>query len=83
MLKHIDRNGNGGDRERPREPLPIGLRLRDTHHDREGVILDVASQYTHPQAQPIFSYLVRWDDGQVQALAEGALRGGHGIEPAE
>lgn len=73
-------SGGRGPREPERDPFPIGLRLRDTYHDREGEILDVARQYTHPQAAPIYNYLVRWRDGQVEALAEAAIRSGHGIE---
>ena len=34
---------------------------------------DSACQYAHPNAEPVFNYLVRWDDGQVSALTEHAL----------
>jgi len=44
------------------------------------VILDHARQYAHPQAAPVFHYLVQWDDGQTQGLAEAALAPGRGIE---
>ena len=73
--------GRGRGRQDPnREPLSTGVRIRDVQFDREGEIVDVARQYTHPQAAPIFNYLVRWQHGQVQALGESALQANHGIE---
>jgi hypothetical protein len=54
--------------------------VRDPRLDREGEILDHACQYTHPQAAPIYNYLVRWQDGQIEAVAEAAFRGSHGLE---
>jgi len=44
------------------------------------VVLDFACQYAHPKAEPVYSYLIRWDDGQVNALSEAALGGGQGYE---
>ena len=77
---------SGGNRQRPgkpparREPLEVGRRLFDTVADREGEIVEFACQYAHPQAPPTYAYLIRWQDGQIQALAEAALRPGQGIE---
>jgi len=65
------------------DQLPEGQKLRDARLSREGVVLDVACQYSHPKAPPIYSYLVRWDDGQVQAISEGALARGQGVELAD
>ena len=66
-------------RPRKRAPLGQGRRIRDQQEARTGVVLDHACQYAHPKAQPVYSYLIRWDDGQVQALSETALRGGFGL----
>jgi len=63
-----------------RAALSEGTRIRDLLYQRTGVIQEVARQYAYPQAPPNFVYLVRWDDGQVQALAEAAFQGGHGLE---
>jgi hypothetical protein len=60
-----------------------GQKIRDLGEDRDGVILDVACQYAHPKAQPVFSYLIRWQDGQVQALSEHAFGAEPGIELVE
>lgn len=68
------------DRERDREPLAIGQVLLEDATGRQGQILDAARQYAHPQAAPVFVYLVRWDDGQVQSLSEHALKSGQGID---
>lgn len=62
------------------EPLKPGQRVRDLRHRLEGVVLDFACQYAHPKAEPVYSYLIRWDDGQVNALSEAALGGGQGYE---
>jgi len=37
------------------------------------VVLEHACQYSHPKADPVYSYLIRWEDGQVSAISEGAL----------
>jgi hypothetical protein len=63
--------------------LEAGQKVRDAVENRTGVILDVACQYAHPKAQPVFSYLIRWQDGQVQALSEHAFIGDRGLEPLE
>jgi len=47
---------------------------------RVGTIVDLARQYSHPKADPVFNYLIRWDDGQISAFSEDAFRGGAGIE---
>jgi hypothetical protein len=70
------------DREshRTQEPFQIGREVRDRAANRTGTILDLARQYSHPKAEPVFSYLIRWDDGQVQAFSEQAFSSSHGLE---
>lgn len=65
--------------DEPREPLRVGQKLQERSSDRVGTILEFACQYAHPKAEPAFNYLVRWDDGQIQALHESALDGGYGL----
>lgn len=65
------------------EPLPNGQKIRDRAERRHGVVLDHACQYAHPKAAPVYSYLVRWQDGQVQALSEAAFGGRDGVEITE
>ena len=55
------------------EKLTVGQKLFDTHGQQHGVVLDIARQYAHPKAAPVFSYLVKWDDGQVLAITDAAL----------
>jgi hypothetical protein len=45
--------------------------------------MDCACQYAHPKAQPVYNYLIRWEDGQVQAFTETALAKQFGLELAE
>ena len=78
MKRHGDSSGRG--KGARREPLQVGQKIRDNQQYREGVIVDYACQYTHPQAQPIFNYLVRWQEGQITALGESAIRSNFGIE---
>lgn len=73
-------SGSRGKRDHARDPLPAGQGVVDTTSGREGEILDAARQYAHPQAAPVFVYLIRWQDGQVQSLSEHALKPGQGIE---
>ena len=72
-------DGKGGSKHkqrfRPAEKLEIGQKIHDTLGHQDGVVLDIARQYAHPKAPPIFSYLIRWEDGQVLAIAEAALSG--------
>jgi hypothetical protein len=65
------------------ERLETGQKIRDVRLSRVGIVLDYARQYSHPKAQPVYSYLVRWEDGQVQAISEGALAPGCGVEPLD
>jgi len=44
------------------------------------LILDFACQYAHPKADPVYNYLIRWEDGQVQAFSSDALGGRYGFE---
>ena len=60
-------------RDREEERLSTGQRLRHLRHGAVGEIVDSACQYAHPNAEPVFNYLVRWDDGQVSALTEHAF----------
>ena len=69
----VSRKKSRGDDTGGEEPLVVGQQLRHRDSGRAGEILDVASQFTHPNAEPVYSYLVRWDDGHVEAIAEGAI----------
>lgn len=71
--------GNGNGRRHGVGKVDVGSRVRDTHANRIGVVLDTARQYAHPQARPVFSYLIRWQDGQVAAISEEAFRRGYGF----
>jgi hypothetical protein len=62
------------------DPLDPGHKVRDAHGGRAGVVLDIARQYSHPKAQPVHNYLIRWEDGQVEAVSEMAFARGGGIE---
>lgn len=82
-LRRVRAGRGGSGSRRPtqdREPLADGTAVRDTSTGREGTVLEHACQYAHPQAAPVYHYLVRWDDGQVQALGEAAFRPGQGVE---
>jgi hypothetical protein len=65
---------------RDSEKLENGQKVRDVHARTEGVILDFACQYAHPKAAPVYSYLIRWKDGQVQAVTESAFSRDGGLE---
>jgi len=60
--------------------LETGQKVRDVQEDSVGVVLEFACQYAHPKAQPVHSYLIRWEDGQVSAVSEAAFFGGAGLE---
>jgi hypothetical protein len=61
-------------------PIEVGRKIRDNGSNRTGLILDYACQYAHPKAEPVYNYLVRWDDGQIQAFSSAALEGRYGLE---
>lgn len=63
-----------------RTQLQVGQKVRNVYSDTFGVVLDFACQYAHPKAQPVYSYLIRWQDGQVQALSEAVFEGDYGVE---
>jgi hypothetical protein len=63
--------------------LEVGQRILDLRNQIQGVVLEYACQYAHPKADPVYSYLIRWDDGRVNALSEAALDGEHGYEPVD
>ena len=63
--------------------LETGQKLRDVQENSVGVVLEFACQYAHPKAQPVYSYLIRWQDGQVQALSEQAFFGDRGLETVD
>jgi hypothetical protein len=68
---------------RKKSEIPVfdpGQKIRDLHGGREGVIVDIARQYSHPNAEPVHNYLVRWDDGTVEALNERAFTSNWGLE---
>ena len=70
------KNGRGGrrpPRDREEERLPSGQRVRHLRNGSTGEIVDSACQYAHPNAEPVFNYLIRGEDGQVSALTEHAL----------
>ena len=61
------------------ERLEAGQKVRDPQNYGTGVVLEYACQYAHPKADPVYSYLIRWQDGQVQAVTETAFDGSSGI----
>jgi hypothetical protein len=65
------------------EPLEIGQEIVDVRENKSGVITEFACQYAHPKAQPVYNYLVRWQDGQIQAITETALQGDFGLKIAD
>lgn len=65
---------------RTSEPLEVGREVRDLRENKTGVIVESACQYAHPKANPVYNYLVRWQDGQVQAINEAALAREFGLE---
>ena len=57
-----------------------GQKVRDAQENNVGVVLDFACQYAYPKAQPVYSYLIRWQDGQVHAVTEAAFQGSSALE---
>jgi hypothetical protein len=83
-LQRRGRHGTkSGGRERGDGPLRIGQKVRDVRERKVGVVTECASQYAHPKAQPVYNYLIRWEDGQVQAITETALAKQFGLELAD
>ena len=84
-LKRVKRGP--GSRQKRRQfvstKLEVGQTIRDTRNEQEGTIVDCACQYAHPKADPVYSYLVKWEDGQVLAISEAALSGDTGFEPVD
>lgn len=62
------------------EPLADGQKFVDPSDRRTGVVMQHACQYSHPKADPVYSYLVRWEDGQVSAVSEAAFTEHHGLQ---
>jgi hypothetical protein len=60
--------------------LEAGQKVRDGRENLTGVVVDYACQYAHPKAAPVYSYLIRWQDGQVQAVSEAAFCGDGALE---
>jgi hypothetical protein len=60
--------------------LEAGQKVRDVQDNSVGVVLEFACQYAHPKAQPVHSYLIRWEDGQVSAVSESAFFTSAGLE---
>jgi hypothetical protein len=60
--------------------LEAGQKIRDSQNNSTGVVLEYACQYAHPKADPVYSYLIRWQDGQVQAVTETAFDGSLGLQ---
>ncbi|NIM64346.1 MAG: hypothetical protein GTO30_22630 [Acidobacteria bacterium] len=82
----MGRQTDGPRQPRRRPTLPVyepGQKVHDVNDDRCGLIVDVARQYSHPNADPVHNYLVRWDDGHVEALNERALTPNWGLEIEE
>ncbi len=74
-----DSDAKENSRAKRSAPLKIGQEIRDLRDDRVGIITDCACQYAHPKAQPVYNYLIRWQDGQIQAITETALEGDYGL----
>ena len=75
---------SGGPRKRSETRVfEPGQRVHDLHGERDGEIVDIARQYSHPNAEPAHNYLVRWDDGLVEALNERAFTANWGVEVHE
>jgi hypothetical protein len=70
-------------RTRTEPQIAAGRKVRDPRDHGEGVVLDHACQYAHPKAPPVYSYLVRWSDGQVCAYTEAAFFGEDRLEVLE
>jgi len=60
--------------------VAIGREIRDLKEKKTGLVLDYACQYAHPKAAPVYNYLIRWQDGQIQAVSEHALSREYGLE---
>ncbi len=68
----------------PRErPLGRGDRVWDCIGNVKGTVVDSACEYAFPGATPKFAYLIRWEDGRVEALSETAFQRGQRYEKAD
>ena len=79
----MSRHRSDGPPPRKRPEFPVfdaGRRVSDLDGERAGEIVDVARQYSHPNAAPVHNYLVRWEDGQIEALSERAFSTNWGLE---
>jgi hypothetical protein len=79
IMKRNRPNSSGRTSGEAGMPMPNGTVIQDKQNSTHGEIIDHASQFTHPQAAPIFMYLVQWQDGQVSALSEAALKPMYGL----
>jgi hypothetical protein len=61
-------------RRKTSKKLEPGQKVRDVQDRTVGVVMDHACQYAHPKAQPVYSYLIRWQDGQINAVSEAAFQ---------
>jgi hypothetical protein len=61
-------------RRKASKKLEPGQKVRDVQDRTVGVVMDHACQYAHPKAQPVYSYLIRWQDGQINAVSEAAFQ---------
>jgi len=77
------RRSDGPRKHRPAAILEPGQKIHDVQGERDGEIVDIARQYSHPNADPVHNYLVRWDDGIIEALNERAFTTSWGLEVKE
>ena len=64
----------------PHKKLENGQQIYDRRNELNGVVLDFACQFAHPNADPVYAYLIRWEDGQIQAISQHAVEGNFDFE---